>query len=75
MPPLHDTYGNGHGIQNGRLMTSSYHHLQGFAASVGQQVSAGDTVGYVGTTGASTGCHLHFEIHEDGNAVNPGKYI
>lgn len=64
-----------HGIQNGRLMTSSYHHLQGFAASVGQQVSAGDTVGYVGTTGASTGCHLHFEIHEDGNAVNPGKYI
>jgi murein DD-endopeptidase MepM/ murein hydrolase activator NlpD len=64
-----------HGIHNGRLVTSSYHHLQGYALPVGAQVSAGTTVGYVGTTGSSTGCHLHFEIHEDGNAVNPGKYI
>lgn len=64
-----------HGIQNGRLITTSYHHLQGFALPVGAQVSAGTTVGYVGTTGSSTGCHLHFEVHEDGNAVNPGKYI
>ena len=65
-----------HGVHNGRLVTSSYHHLQGYASvSVGDQVSAGTTVGYVGTTGSSTGCHLHFEIHEDGNAVNPGRYI
>ncbi|HEX7352872.1 peptidoglycan DD-metalloendopeptidase family protein [Brachybacterium sp.] len=64
-----------HGIHNGRLVTSSYHHLQGYAQPVGAQVSAGTTVGYVGTTGSSTGCHLHFEIHEDGNAVNPAKYI
>lgn len=64
-----------HGIHNGRLVTSSYHHLQGYAQPVGAQVSAGTTVGYVGNTGSSTGCHLHFEIHEDGNAVNPGKYI
>ena len=64
-----------HGMMNGRLVTTSYHHLQGFAKSVGDQVSAGDTVGYVGTTGSSTGCHLHFETHEDGNAVNPAKYI
>ncbi|GAA4525678.1 M23 family metallopeptidase [Brachybacterium paraconglomeratum] len=64
-----------HGIQNGRLVTSSYHHLQGYAQPVGAQVSAGTTVGYVGTTGSSTGCHLHFEIHEDGNAVNPSKYL
>ena len=64
-----------HGIHNGRLITSSYHHLEGYAQPVGAQVSAGTTVGYVGNTGSSTGCHLHFEIHEDGNAVNPGKYI
>lgn len=64
-----------HGIHNGRLVTSSYHHLQGFAVGVGSTVSKGQTVGYVGTTGSSTGCHLHFEIHEDGNAVNPTKYI
>ncbi|WP_114855899.1 M23 family metallopeptidase [Brachybacterium sp. YJGR34] len=64
-----------HGIQNGKLMTSSYHHLQSYSVSVGDQVSAGGTVGTVGTTGSSTGCHLHFEIHEDGNAVNPASYI
>ncbi|MFC7376275.1 murein hydrolase activator EnvC family protein [Brachybacterium sp. GCM10030267] len=64
-----------HGIHNGHLITSSYHHLQSYALPVGAQVSAGDTVGYVGTTGSSTGCHLHFEIHEDGNAVNPTKYM
>ena len=64
-----------HGIVNGRLMTSSYHHLQGFAVPVGAQVSAGQTVAYVGNTGGSTGCHLHFEIHEDGTAVDPTKYV
>jgi murein DD-endopeptidase MepM/ murein hydrolase activator NlpD len=64
-----------HGMMNGHLVTTSYHHLQGYAKSVGDQVSAGDTVGYVGTTGSSTGCHLHFETHEDGNAVNPAKYL
>ena len=64
-----------HGIMNGRLVTTSYHHLQGFAKPVGAQVSAGETVGYVGTTGSSTDCHLHFETHEDGNAVNPAKFL
>ena len=64
-----------HGIINGRLVTTSYHHLQGYAKPVGAQVSAGETVGYVGTSGSSTGCNLHFETHEDGNAVNPQKYI
>lgn len=64
-----------HGIQNGKLITSSYHHLQGYAAPVGAEVSAGDPVGYVGTTGSSTGCHLHFEIQEDGNSVNPANYL
>ncbi|WP_394216858.1 peptidoglycan DD-metalloendopeptidase family protein [Brachybacterium vulturis] len=64
-----------HGIINGHLVTTSYHHLQGYALPVGAQVSAGTTVGYVGTTGSSTGYHLHFEVHEDGNAVNPANYI
>ncbi|MGQ4496401.1 peptidoglycan DD-metalloendopeptidase family protein [Dermabacteraceae bacterium P13101] len=64
-----------HGIVNGRLITSSYHHLQGFAVSSGQQVSQGQVVGWIGTTGSSTGCHLHFEIHEDGSPVNAMKYL
>ena len=62
-------------MRNGKLMTSSYHHLQGFSVPVGASVSAGQTVAQVGNTGGSTGCHLHFEIHEDGNAVNPTNYV
>lgn len=64
-----------HGTENGALITSSYHHLQSFAVSSGQSVEAGEVVGYVGTTGSSTGCHLHFETHRDGTAVNPANYI
>ncbi|MCS6710981.1 peptidoglycan DD-metalloendopeptidase family protein [Brachybacterium sp. EF45031] len=64
-----------HGLRGNTLVTSSYHHLQGFAASSGQVVKRGQVIGYVGTTGSSTGCHLHFEIHEDGNPVNPMNYL
>ncbi|GAB2547620.1 murein hydrolase activator EnvC family protein [Brachybacterium huguangmaarense] len=64
-----------HGVRNGKVVTSSYHHLQRFAVSKGQTVSRGDVVGYVGTTGSSTGCHLHFEIHEDGTPVDPAGYV
>lgn len=64
-----------HGIHNGKLMTSSYHHLQSYGPPVGTQVSAGDTIGRVGTSGSSTGCHLHFEIQEDGNSVDPANYL
>lgn len=64
-----------HGISGGKVITTSYHHLQSFAVSTGQSVTAGQTVAYVGTTGSSTGCHLHFEVHEDGNAVDPAGYV
>lgn len=64
-----------HGIYNGQLLTTSYHHLQGFAVSAGQTVTKGQTVGFVGSTGSSTGCHLHFETHLDGQAVNPTQFI
>lgn len=64
-----------HGIINGRLVTTSYHHLQGFAEPVGARVSAGETIGYVGTTGSSTGCHLHFETRQNGTPVNPRNWL
>lgn len=64
-----------HGMHGGKVLTTSYHHLQGFAVSSGQTITKGQVVGYVGTTGSSTGCHLHFETHLDGTPVNPANYI
>ena len=52
-----------------------YAHLQSVIVSVGDYVEKGQTVGYVGTTGWSTGYHLHFEIRKDGVAVNPSDYL
>ena len=48
-----------------------YGHMSSVAVSSGQQVKTGDIVGYVGTTGASTGNHLHLEYHKNGKNLNP----
>lgn len=48
-----------------------YGHMSSVSVSSGQQIKAGDIVGYVGTTGASTGNHLHLEYHKDGKNLNP----
>jgi murein DD-endopeptidase MepM/ murein hydrolase activator NlpD len=68
-----------HGNVNGSLMFSTYNHIVdgGFLVSNGQQVSKGQQIARVGTTGASTGCHLHFEIgvNTAANVVNPMNYI
>ena len=64
-----------HGTVNGKMVQSLYAHLNGLATSNGQKVSQGDTIGYVGSTGLSTGNHLHLGIKENGVHVNPTKYI
>ena len=64
-----------HGMYNGQSLVTSYHHLQGFAVSAGQKVAQGQTVGFVGSTGSSTGCHLHFETHINGTPVDPRRFI
>jgi murein DD-endopeptidase MepM/ murein hydrolase activator NlpD len=58
---------HGNGIQTG------YAHIQpaGILVSVGQDVSAGANIARVGTTGGSSGCHLHFEVRVDGSRVDP----
>ncbi|ROS76994.1 M23 family metallopeptidase [Cellulomonas sp. PhB143] len=60
-----------HGFHSGRSVMTSYNHLSRFAVSVGQHVSQGQVVGYSGSTGTSTACHLHFEIYINGTTINP----
>lgn len=72
-------YGNqvalNHGQVNGVQLGTSYNHLSQFAVSSGEQVSGGEVIGYVGSTGYSTGCHLHFMVYENGGTVDPMKYL
>ena len=68
-------YGNrlmiDHGKVGGRYVTTGYNHATRYVVSVGQKVSKGQVVGYVGSTGYSTGCHLHLMVWENGSMVNP----
>jgi murein DD-endopeptidase MepM/ murein hydrolase activator NlpD len=64
-----------HGFVQGRHMVSSYNHLSSYAVANGAQVSQGQTIGYVGTTGTSTGCHLHFMLWVGGSLTNPRPYL
>ena len=52
-----------------------YMHMTHFIVSEGQKVQAGQVIGYCGSTGGSTGPHLHFGVYKDGVAVNPALYI
>lgn len=67
-------YGNrvvvSHGVLGGESLATSYSHLQSITRSSGR-VSRGEVIGQVGTTGASTGCHLHFEVFVNGSHTNP----
>jgi len=64
-----------HGEINGNSVMSSYNHLQGYNVSAGQKVSGGDVVGFSGSTGTSTACHLHFEVYINGETVDPYPYL
>ncbi|MDR7382001.1 peptidoglycan DD-metalloendopeptidase family protein [Promicromonospora iranensis] len=65
---------HGYSAGGSSVMTSS-NHLTSFAVSPGQSVSRGQVIGYSGTTGTSTACHLHFEVYVDGSTVDPMTWL
>jgi len=68
-------YGNLVIVDHGRGISTFYAHLSTIAVTVGQHVAAGQTVGNVGSTGRSTGPHLHYEVRARGHALNPASLI
>ncbi len=68
-------YGNLVVIDHGGGFATAYGHQSRLAVSAGQSVSQGQTIGYEGSTGASTGPHVHFEIRLNGTVQNPRNYL
>ncbi len=62
-------------IDHGGGMSTLYGHMSGTVVGYGQQVAVGEVIGYIGTTGVSTGCHLHFEVRVFGDPVDPMPYL
>ncbi len=68
-------YGNVIYISHGYGYSTRYGHLSSFAVRPGARIKRGDVIGYVGSTGRSTGPHLHYEVRVNNNPVNPLEYI
>ena len=66
-----DSYGNQVLLDNGAGLSTRYAHMTATAVTAGETVTAGQVIGYVGSTGDSTGNHLHFEVMQNGVRVNP----
>jgi murein DD-endopeptidase MepM/ murein hydrolase activator NlpD len=68
-------YGRAIVLDHGHGITTRYGHLANFAVISGQRVQRGDTLGYIGLSGRSTGPHLHYEVRINDTPVNPHKYL
>ena len=68
-------YGNYISIDHGGGLMSFYGHASALYVKKGAKVTAGQKIAAVGTTGSSTGCHLHFGMHKNGSSVNPLNYV
>ncbi len=69
------SYGNYIQLEHGAGLETRYGHLSGYTVKAGQKVRKGDLIGYIGSTGRSTGPHLHYEVRVAGVAVNPVPYM
>ncbi len=72
-------YGNrlvlGVGNVNGKYVSVIYNHATSYRVGVGQTVGRGQVIGYAGSTGWSTGCHLHFTVMVNGQTVDPLNWM
>ena len=72
-------YGNrvilANGTVSGTSLSTSYNHLTSDTVSIGQSVKRGQVIGYAGTTGYSTGCHLHFMVYRNGATTDPMAWL
>lgn len=68
-------YGNCVDIQHDNGVMTRYGHNSSVTVSVGDRVSAGDTIARLGSTGDSSGPHIHFEVHVGGSPVNPVPWM
>jgi murein DD-endopeptidase MepM/ murein hydrolase activator NlpD len=71
----YSSYGLYISVEHGAAMQTRYAHLSRLAVAAGDSVKKGDLIGYVGSTGRSTGPHLHYEVRVEGIAVNPIPYM
>ena len=71
----HSTYGNYVVVDHNNGYETLYAHLSKISVSVGQVVEQGSAIGVMGSTGRSTGTHLHFEVHKNGAVMNPLAYL
>ncbi len=70
-----DSWGYYVAIYHDSTYSTLYAHMSSVAAYEGQWVNKGDIIGYVGSTGNSTGNHLHFEVYQNGTRVNPSQFV